>query len=191
MGLGLLFLAATSCGGGQQYPTGTYIYDTGGYATSTDEAAAPGVPDFYGLWSGGVNGTHPVHLLSAEAVGATPGFVVRVWAMRYSDGLGGGLGGGRGQAELDLLRPAFHKVSDVVLDPTCPPVARCTPIKGSREPPQQDWHLVAEGHIPHSGRFTTTGLRVVYEVDGHKYEQTLGYRVGADSSRGSPTPSAT
>jgi hypothetical protein len=45
------------------------------------------------------------------------------------------------------------------------------------------WFLMAEVHMTAPGRWSSTGTRVTYEVDGHTYYEDLHRRFGATTGR--------
>ncbi|HUP70223.1 MAG TPA: hypothetical protein VM142_10470 [Acidimicrobiales bacterium] len=134
-----------------------------------------GSPHFFHVVTPRPLGKRPVHLLSAEILGVPKGLVIDgAWAVRFSETGGGGyVGGANGPEVAAQLRPHFHDLSEVVLDPSCPPSARC----GQREgpglagSPVQDWYLIVEMHATRPGHFKTQGFRVIAEVDGRKLIQ--------------------
>jgi hypothetical protein len=66
-----------------------------------------------------------------------------------------------------------YPVSAIVLDPTCPAEAHCAPTVFGANVRTQDWILVVDAHLTKPGAFKTTGFRVVYDVDGQRYQQTI------------------
>jgi hypothetical protein len=120
--------------------------------------------------------------LRAEVLGVPAGFVIdHVWAERFSGGGGTGLGAARGFDEPTRQGPYLHELSAVTLDPTCGAAAKCLQHSGPY-PPTQDWYLAVQAHISRAGSYGATGgVRLVYEVDGHQYEQTLNDRIGLSS----------
>lgn len=160
-------------------PTGPVERDFFIKASSTFTVGAGptpvGSPHFFHVVTPRPLGKRPVHLLSAEILGVPDGLVIdRVWAVRFSETGGGGyVGGANGWDVAAKLRPNFHDVSEVLLDPSCPPSAGC----GQREgpglagSPVQDWYLLVEMHATRPGHFKTQGFRVLAKVDGRKLSQ--------------------
>ena len=114
-----------------------------------------------------VNGNKPVHVLSAEIIGASSGLkVLGVFAvsMRETDepGMQGHYIGGADDASIRRGYPHFalHPAHDAILLPESQPL---------------DWYLigVVEGTRP--GFFKTDGVRVEYEVDGNRGTQTYKF----------------
>ncbi|HVE46665.1 MAG TPA: hypothetical protein VNA57_07960 [Acidimicrobiales bacterium] len=125
----------------------------------------------------------PVHLLRVEMLGVPDGMVIDgVWAVRFSEYKGNYVGVTRGDEEAKRLRPHFHPVTDVILDPRCPPEARCFPAPPGGGVSAQDWFLVAEYHMTKPGRFETAGFKVTAKVGGRTLSQSFeGKRIYAKS----------
>lgn len=142
-----------------------------------------GEPLFAGLDIPKPKARQPVHLLRVEMLGVPDGMVVDgVWAVRFSEYKGNYIGVTRGAKEGEGLRPNYHPVSDAILDPRCPPEARCSPVPPGGGVAAQDWFLVAEYHITKPGRFETAGFKVTAKVGGRTLTQSFaGKRIYAKS----------
>lgn len=75
--------------------------------------------------------------------------------------------------------------SEIVLDPTCGLAAHCAPTFYGETTRQQDWILVVDAHMSKPGVYATSGFRVVYEVDGQRYQQTIPLIIGI-ATEGTP-----
>lgn len=169
-----------SCGGNGGVKPGDALFQAAGegdglVGVKIDE------PIFLGLDVLRTNpGTHPIHLLNAQMLGAPTGLVIdHVWAESLSQG--GGFGGsGRGVEAFRRAQPYLYDVSKVTLDPMCGPAAKCTRSHNDSAP-DQDWYLGVQAHLSRPGSYAARGLRLLYEIDGQKYVQVLNYRIGLSS----------
>lgn len=133
-----------------------------------------GEPLFVGLVIPKPKARQPVHLLRVKILEVPDGMVIDgVWAVRFSEYKGNFVGVTRGDEEAKGLRPHYHPVTDVVLDPRCPPEARCFPAPPGGGVSAQDWFLVAEYHITKPGRFDTAGFEVTAKVGGRTLTQSF------------------
>lgn len=133
-----------------------------------------GDPHFFHVVTPRPLGKRPIRFLSAEILGVPEGLVIdRVWAVRFSETGGSYVGGANGPEVAEKLRPDFHDVSEVVLDPSCPPTAGCGERYGPdpEGTPVQDWYLLVEMHSTRPGRFETKGFSLLAERDGRKVSQ--------------------
>ncbi|HVE45127.1 MAG TPA: hypothetical protein VNA57_00065 [Acidimicrobiales bacterium] len=143
--------------------------------TVTGAPTAFGEPHFFHVVTPRPLGNSPIHLLRAQILDVPEGLVIdAVWAIRFSETSPSYIGHTSGKEAAAKYRPHFHIVSEVTLDPSCPPVARCGDRSGpgSEGTPVQDWYLLAEMHATRPGRFMATGFRVVAEVNGQTVSQS-------------------
>lgn len=121
-------------------------------------------------------GGRVVRVLSAAVVGVPDGVRVDgVYAVSYSET--GPRGITLGAADVPWLRARhpelhMHPVTDAV-------------VSGRLS----DWYLVVEVAATRPGRFSTTGVRVAYEVDGSYGEQVMPMEVALDATTAAPAAS--
>jgi len=178
----LLAVCLGACGASKTASSGEALVGTKSHLHISTNQARVGEPLLMRVWDAGVRGGRPAHLLRAELVGVSRGLSVDgIWAVSYSESvpLAYHLGGARGWEWVRKFRPYSHPISDVVLDPRCPPQAHCQQVGPDL---YQDWYLYAQVHVTGPGQVRTTGLKVTYEVDGNLYEQTLtSQTIGANT----------
>jgi len=182
LGAGLLVAAAAVSSWMTGQDRSPALYEDDGKGTSLMRFSNPGEPHFFGLIELRPLGRHPVRLLRAEMIGVPDGVVIdRVAAVRLSQ-VGNFPGALRGAGQAARLRPLYHALDEVVVDPRCPPEARCQPRTETGSPPVQDWILLLECHITRPGDFEIPGFRVTYEVRGKRQTQSfLNHRVALHS----------
>lgn len=180
--VGAAAMGVTACGSHGVQP-GDALWFSGGIGNGLSMVHV-GEPVFLGMSPLRANpGTHLIHLLRVDVLGVPDGLVIdHVWAERFSIHGGTGLGEDRGFDAPARERINLHEVDTVMLDPMCGPAAKCLQHPGQPYPPTQDWYLAIQAHISRPGAFgPTRDLRIVYEVDGQQYEQTVHDRISLSS----------
>jgi hypothetical protein len=159
---------------------GDYLTPVSGSLLNSLESVRPGDPAFFALWQADWRENAPqIHLLRVDILGLPSALKVdRVGAIKLD-------GTERGVSEVDTgvdgkatLLPYMIPVNRVTLHQVC---------LGGGNSRCPGWYVVGEIHATKPGVYRSSGVRVLYEVEGHEYYQDFAILIGISSTTEAPT----